>query len=210
MDQTEKERALWLNCAVSSEPLHGKHIVCDRLGNLFDKCSVVKAIVEKTLPSTYSHIHSLRDLINVTFSENSEFDANAESQTGTRIGSTFKSPFVCKMTGLHVNGIHRFSVLIPCGHVFATKGLKTSVHGDKEMNCYICQNKYTKEDILELNPGEDVKNILIEKLNEVRKIKKRKANPNEGSDSQIVKKKKKLKKELPKSKITPTNKQKVV
>jgi len=161
IDTTEKDRLKYLTCAISRESLVGKQTVCDRLGNLFDKHSVMKCMVEKNVPPTFSHLCGLKDLINVQFIENEEYQENKEAQLGSV--ETFVSPFACPLTTRPVNGKYKFCVLTTCGHVFSAKGLETAKEGAVK-ECYVCMVKYTDSDILTLNPSDEEKQIMNQKM----------------------------------------------
>lgn len=108
IDSTEKDRLKYLTCAISHESLVGKQTVCDRLGNLFDKHSVMKCMVEKNLPPAFSHLRSLKDLINVQFTKNEEYQDNKEAQLGNV--ESFVSPFACPLTTRPVNGKYKYHI----------------------------------------------------------------------------------------------------
>jgi hypothetical protein len=106
-DNTEKDRAKWLSCCISHESFYGKQVVCDRLGNLFEKHSVVKAMVEKNLPPSYRHLRSMKDLISLEFTKNLEYQSYEEIQAGALM-ERFVSPFICPITNRPVNGKNRY------------------------------------------------------------------------------------------------------
>jgi len=58
-DHTEQNRTRWLTCALSKATLAAP-IVADLVGNIFNKESVIKALIGKSLPKEYSHIRSLK------------------------------------------------------------------------------------------------------------------------------------------------------
>lgn len=103
VDTTEQNRAKWLSCCLTQEAFYGKQVVCDRLGNLFEKHSILKAMVEKNLPQAYQHLRSLKDLINIEFSKNPDYQTNEEIQAGALM-EKFVSPFACPITNRPVNG----------------------------------------------------------------------------------------------------------
>jgi len=169
IDTTEKDRLKYLTCAISRESLVGKQAVCDRLGNLFDKHSVMKCMVEKNVPPAFSHLRGLKDLINVQFTMNEEYQDNKEAQLGSV--DSFVSPFACPLTTRPVNGKYKFCALTTCGHVFSAKGLESSKEGTIK-ECYVCLAKYTDNDIITLNPSDEEKQILNNKLLELKKEEK--------------------------------------
>jgi len=136
----------------------GNQVVCDRLGNLFVKHAVVKSMIEKNLSPSYAHLRSLKDLINLEFQKNEDFQLNKEAQVGDHT-EAFVSPFACPITNRPLNGKYQFCVLSKCGHVFSKKGIETSQTRDVKV-CYVCQKGYVDEDVITFNPNpEEKKNI---------------------------------------------------
>lgn len=111
VDNTEKNRAKWLTCCLTHESFYEKQVLCDRLGNLFEKHSVLKAMVEKTLPPSYQHLRGLKDLISIQFTKNPDFQSNEEIQAGALM-EKFVSPFTCPITNRPVNGKTRYVVAL--------------------------------------------------------------------------------------------------
>jgi len=162
---TEKDRAKHLTCAISHESLFGKQVVCDRLGNVFDKLAVIKGMVEKSLPASFTHLKSMKDLIHIEFTINEDYKNVQEAQAGSTTEG-FVSPFICPITSWPVNGKHKFCALTTCGHVFSAKGINGSSEkeGEKVKNCYVCQSIYTDDDIITLNPNDEEKQIMNDKM----------------------------------------------
>jgi len=152
-------------------------------------------MVEKTLPPSFSHLKKFKDLIPVEFSQNPDFSDNQFVQGGG-VGDGFVSPFICLLTGSHVNGKTGFSVLLGCGHVFSSKGLASSQKTSASDNCcYVCQKQYEGSNILPLNPKESEKEVLIKSLLEFQKNEKlgkekKRKNDGENLEGQVAKKKK--------------------
>jgi len=126
-------------------------------------------MVEKNVPPAFSHLHGLKDLINVQFTMNEEYKDNKETQTGSV--DSFVSPFACPLTTRPVNGKYKFCALTTCGHIFSAKGLESSKEGAIK-ECYVCLAKYTDNDIITLNPSDEKKQIMKQKLLELKKDEK--------------------------------------
>jgi hypothetical protein len=188
IDTTEKDRLKYLTCAISRESLVGKQAACDRLGNLFDKHSVMKCMIEKNVPPQFSHLHGLKDLINVNFTKNEEYQDNKEAQLGSV--DSFVSPFACPLTTRPVNGKYKFCALTTCGHVFSAKGLESSKEGAIK-ECYVCLVKYTDNDIITLNPSDEEKQAMNNKMLELKKDEKENKRKLKETKEQTGEKKKK-------------------
>ncbi|XP_074294293.1 uncharacterized protein LOC141622133 [Silene latifolia] len=122
-DPNEKRVSKWTTCALSYEPLKPPCVV-DRLGNVFNKEALVKALLGKNLPEGFRHIKGLKDMITIHLSVE-------ESDSG--------SPrFQCPITGLEFNGKYKFVVLTKCGHVLSVKALKEI----KTTSCLVCHSEF--------------------------------------------------------------------
>jgi len=182
---------------LSHEFFFGKQVVADKLGNIFEKSAILKLMVEKKLPADLAHISSLKDLLQLEFSVNPDYSQNTEYQAGA--GENFVSPYFCPITNLPVNGKNKFCALLNCGHVFSTKGLKSTTNHE-ENQCYVCQKTFLQDDILILNPTDEEKSVVVEKLLEHKKVekeKKRKLKESERKDPIVKKKKLSHKNEAP-------------
>lgn len=105
VDPNEKRISKWTTCALSFEPLKPPCVI-DRLGNLFNKEAIVKALLAKSLPKPFSlYIKGLKDLIPI------------------RLDSS-DSGFQCPISGFEFNGKYKFFALIKCGHVLSAKAIK--------------------------------------------------------------------------------------
>ena len=86
----------WRSCTYSQEILAAP-VVCDDLGNLFNKSALIEALIAKALPPMLSHIRGLRDVFAVTLRAKEAGEADDE------MGSVF----VCPVTLLPANGRNR-------------------------------------------------------------------------------------------------------
>jgi hypothetical protein len=86
----------WRSCTFSQEILAAP-VVCDDLGNLFNKSALIEALIAKALPPMLSHIRGLRDVFAVTLRAKEAGEADDE------MGSVF----VCPVTLLPANGRNR-------------------------------------------------------------------------------------------------------
>lgn len=161
-----------------------------------------------TLPESAVHIKNLKDIKNLNLTPNPAFNGN-KAEKGDCYVDGGKSPYICPVIGLEMNGKYKFCFLWTCGCVMserALKEVKTSV-------CHRCQQPFTEADIVILNADGDDLQLMEERLN-VRKIAqkslKKKKRSNESTSTEVNEKdevpKKKIKKEekstIPKKNIT--------
>jgi len=157
----------------------------DALGSVLNKEAVLKCLIEKSMPSRFAHVRSIKDVYNVYFTLNQKFDPALQLQSGAGLeGAVFDSPFECSITGRPANGQHSFSALKTCGHVFSDKGLEKT--DSENPTCFLCEKPFTKSDILPLNPDDELLEAL--RANIQLQIKEKKIQKKERSEG----KKKKL------------------
>ncbi|KAJ4845609.1 hypothetical protein Tsubulata_005743 [Turnera subulata] len=174
VDPNEQRLSKWLNCALSNEPL-AQPCVIDRLGNVFNKESLVEALINKRLPKHFSHIKGLKDMINVKLEP---VAGGGEGAGGSR--------FQCPVTGQEFNGLYKFFALRKCGHVLSAKALKEV----KSSACLVCYKEFEEEDKVVINGSEEEVDALREKMEEERakavKDKKPKKGKNGGEVGVVV------------------------
>ncbi len=105
------------HCAIS-QTLLIPPIVADHVGNLFNKSSLLEYLLATsrthTTQTQYSHITSLRDVINVTLT----YDESKRDNI-----SQYAS-YMCPVTSLPANGRYRFVVMSGCGCVLSERAIK--------------------------------------------------------------------------------------
>lgn len=149
VDPNEKRLSKWTTCALSFEPLKPPCVI-DRLGNVFNKEALVKALLAKNLPKPFSlYIKGLKDLIPIHLSSVSEDDARQAS-----------SLFQCPISGFEFNGMYKFFALSKCGHVFSAKALKEV----KSSSCLVCHQEFEEDDKIVINGTDEEVDILREKM----------------------------------------------
>ncbi|KAA0035058.1 hypothetical protein IC582_003811 [Cucumis melo] len=153
VDPNEQRLSKWLNCALSNEPL-SEPCVIDWLGNVFNKESLVQALLEKKLPKGFGHIKGLKDMIKINFS----MIPGTESR-----GNAISEPrFQCPITGLEFNGKYKFFALRTCGHVLSAKALKEV----KSSSCLVCHTEFTERDKFVINGSEEEVEEMRERMEE--------------------------------------------
>ncbi|KAK1293629.1 hypothetical protein QJS10_CPB17g00222 [Acorus calamus] len=179
-DPNEARISRWTTCALSSEPLQPPCVV-DRLGNVFNKETLVQAMLEKKLPPGFGHIRGLKDMFSIELC----------SIPGVRSDDdkSFDARFQCPITGLEFNGNYGFFALRQCGHVLSSKALKEV----KSSGCLVCHKEFSVDDKIVINGSAEEVAVLRERMEEERakmkeKREKRVKNgkPKEELDGEIV------------------------
>jgi len=161
-DPNELNRIKWSTCSYSKELLQEPIVACE-LGNLFNKEALIQGLLQKTLilDPNFSHIRSLKDVIEVHLTPNPAYETIPEA-----------SRFVCPVTMIEVGGNFKFYALRPCGCVISKRCLDEA----PSTVCYKCGAPFDIKDILFLNPPEEkiaeLKTALEEK--QLQEKKKRK------------------------------------
>ncbi|XP_027329920.1 protein RTF2 homolog [Abrus precatorius] len=164
VDPNEQRLSKWLNCALSNEPLR-EPCVIDKLGNIFNKESLVEALLGKRLPKEFGHIKGLKDMINIHLSSIPGVDDGAK--------------FQCPVAGLEFNGKYKFLALRNCGHVLSAKALKEV----KSSSCLVCHKEYDEVDKVVINGSEEEVKVLRERMEEEKaKTKEKKSKRVKGDD----------------------------
>ena len=173
----------WTSCRLSNEAFSSKDaIVACKLGFLFKKESLIQILLDKTKKKQllldspfFSHIHSLKDVCDVKFTPNPEYNPeNGDTPAKTAL-------FICPITQKPISGIHKFCLFRSCGHVISEEALKNMNVSQNQKNeensknaeisdqdskcCLVCGTKNPL--ITLLNPPkeeiEKIKNELIAK-----------------------------------------------
>ena len=143
-------------CTLTKQKLKQPVAAC-RLGFLYNKEPLLKALVEKSLPKQFDHLSSLKDVVTVNIMENDK--------------KISELPFICPITRIEFNGLNKFVLIWNCGCIFSEKiiqEIKNSNPSDKKMLCAVCNKQYHKDDIISLNmtPEQqefDRKQIVVQK-----------------------------------------------
>jgi len=132
-----------------------------RVGYMYNKEALLKALIEKSLPKEFGHITSIKDFVTLDVKQNDNKDALC--------------PFVCPVSNIELNGLNRFVFLWKCGCVFSEKVLEQIKDGEKK--CLTCTKEYSSEDVISLNHTEEelfrmIRDIVVKK-EQVKKDKKK-------------------------------------
>uniref|UniRef100_A0A2K6WAT4 Replication termination factor 2 n=1 Tax=Onchocerca volvulus TaxID=6282 RepID=A0A2K6WAT4_ONCVO len=170
LDKNVANATRWRLCRLSQEPLKRPIVAC-RLGNLYNKEEVLNAILSKKIGEceVAKHIKGLKDIKELKLTNNKEY-----RESGADKGDIYKdhniAPFCCPVTGISMNGNYPFTFNWRCGCVISEKAIEEV----KPDVCHGCGGPFNKDDLILLNPPEDVLEVY-KKLEEERKRKLNKA-----------------------------------
>mmetsp|Transcript_12891 Transcript_12891/g.21068 ORF Transcript_12891/g.21068 Transcript_12891/m.21068 type:complete len:307 (+) Transcript_12891:61-981(+) len=171
----------WTTCAISSAPLREPIVTC-RLGYLYNKETVLECLVTKKFPAEFSHIRTLKDVVEIKFAANADYRESADSEAANAKEREVRiSRFICPITLVEANGQHGFCVIWTCGHAFSEKAMKEV----PTTTCHECGKPFTSADVIELNAtGEALdrqrKRLEDRKASEKAQQKEKKAAKSEG------------------------------
>lgn len=155
-------------CAFSQEKLQPPLLAC-RIGRLYNKEAVIKALLEKALPSHMRHVKSLKDM--------KEMQVEINPATGFPI---------CPITQLDLCSGVRACIVWPCGFIISNRALEAMKPKDGEASkqdisssnsvdcgrprirgsfvCPMCTKEHdAAEDLIPLSPDEEEASVLLEK-----------------------------------------------
>jgi hypothetical protein len=112
----------WRHCSIRQLPLQAPIVACG-LGRLYSKEAVLEGLLDRsTLSESTSHIKNLKDVKNLNLTPNPAFDGDT-AKNGGYIDDG-RSPFICPVIGLEMNGKYKFCFLWNCGCVISERALK--------------------------------------------------------------------------------------
>jgi hypothetical protein len=137
-------------CALSKEPLKNP-VVGDRTGLLYNKESLIRALIEKRLPKTFRHITSLKDVkdLNILI-------------TGKEKSDEIK--IHCPISMIEYSGLNNFYIIWKCGCVLSKKAIEELNMKDKCIQCGADIN--LKSDLVSLNYSIKERQEIFDRLME--------------------------------------------
>lgn len=130
----------WRYCNLSQQHLRRPIVTCG-LGKLYNKSSIIEALITKSAPS---HIRSLKDVLELDFGATNLDEA----------------PYLCPVTALEMTGIYPFVALWSCGCMVSARALK-KLGG---VVCPKCQKPYGSTDVQVLNPQPSEASLLVHQI----------------------------------------------
>lgn len=136
-NQLLRTRLCYYNNDVLQEP-----IVCCELGYLYNKETILTALLDKNITSHVAHIRGLKDIKTLKFFKNPNYSLSNE------VNGELPALFSCPITKMEFNGNHPFIAIWSTGYVLSEKALK-------EVGIDSLQEEYgpfTVDDIIKLIP----------------------------------------------------------
>jgi hypothetical protein len=159
-------------CPLSGEALVEPIVACE-LGHLYSKESILQCLLDKSFPSDFCHIRTLKDVKEVHFTEGA-----------STLSERDKCKRICPLTGLEFNGIIPFLMLWSNGKVISEKGYR-------EMGIDALQEEFgpfDSEDVVKLVPLDSEterqrERMLTRRERRQSTKKKKKMKDNDGKDA---------------------------
>lgn len=160
-EQKDKEAELafkWKHCTINQLPLQPPIVGCS-WGNLYSKESVLEGLLDRSsLPESAVHIKNLKDVRDLNLTPNPAYDGS-KAEKGDNYTDKSKSPYICPVIGLEMNGKYKFCFLWSCGCVMSERALKEV----KSTSCHKCQQSFEEVDIVILNAEGDDLELMKER-----------------------------------------------
>ncbi|KAF4623681.1 hypothetical protein D9613_001398 [Agrocybe pediades] len=224
-DKANQTKAIWFFCALSKKRLQEPVVSCP-LGKLYNKDAIIEYLLDKSAygdgERICGHIRGLKDVKQLNLTPNPAPVASDASPD-----SLDRAQFICPLTMKEMNGVQPFVYISTCGCVFSQAGLKTvsASESPKEKErasppegeedkfsdslslCPQCAKKYSKEDVIQLNPPPEVQLKLQFALDRKRQLepakKKSKKRKNDASPDEAEPPSKKQAAALPGPSLNP-------
>ena len=156
VNPAEELLARWTRCHLSGELL-APPVVMDDLGNLYNKDTVVHALLNKALPPGLGHITGLKQVVEVKLHRSQSGAASQRaSSSQTSFQPSNEADFSCPLAGVPCNGRYRFFVHRATGLMVSEKAIKEASAAVEELlGC-----KWKEEDLVPINPtGEQLEAV---------------------------------------------------
>lgn len=136
-------------CSLTKERLR-KPIVGDRLGQLYNKTSVIEYLLKKIKPNGFEHIKSLKNVkeLNCLINDNGYIQ--------------------CQISQEEFSGLNKFYFLWTCGCVFSKTAIDELHIRDKCINCNTPFD--INRDLISLNYNKKTKREILKELLGIKKI----------------------------------------
>eukprot|EP01041_Mallomonas_annulata_P012958 gene12958-27345_t len=104
-------------CAQSSTPLREPIVACE-LGNLYNKEELIRALLNKNLNPSFSHIRGLKDVKELRLTRNVDYEESKETN------GEMQSMYICPVTMMEFNGLSQFVVIWSTGFVLSERAVR--------------------------------------------------------------------------------------
>jgi len=162
-DRDAENVAKWKHCAITQEELKSPIVSCE-LGRLYNKEAVIEYLLNKEIQSdTAIHIRNLKDIVNLNLTNNPAYKKGI-AEKGDEYIDIQLSEYICPVTGLEMNGRHRFCYIRKCGCVLSERSLKEI----KANACHRCGVVYDEDEVVFINGSNEDLEVLKNRMNEKR------------------------------------------
>ncbi|MPC07541.1 replication termination factor 2-like [Portunus trituberculatus] len=148
-DKNSERLYRWQHCAVSQAPLQPPVVACE-LGRMYNKEEVLTRLLDRSAEPAMAHIRGLKDVKELGLTPNPS-QVPAGPLTGDAAPEQLTAEHVCPVTGLEMNGRHRFSFVWTCGCVLSERALREV----PTETCHRCGAPFQEKDVVTLNPPEE-------------------------------------------------------
>ena len=149
-NKVEVSVAKYTNCALSNETLREPVVSC-RMGHLFNKITLIEAILSKSVPEAFKHIKGTKDFVTLKFTKNPSFRKDMSAVDTNYWAPCAEGQFMCPVSRVEMNGRHPFCVIWKTGVVLAKRCLKEIPH---EELFEVAECAFEDDDVILLNPDE--------------------------------------------------------
>mmetsp|Transcript_11181 Transcript_11181/g.45506 ORF Transcript_11181/g.45506 Transcript_11181/m.45506 type:complete len:300 (+) Transcript_11181:125-1024(+) len=150
-NKAELVRCKWETCALSKRKLTPPVVAC-AAGYLYNKDSLLQAMLEGSLPAKFAHVKSLKDLTPVRLT----------ASDGAGVRESDRASYVCPVTQTPMKGTYQFSLIKDCGCVVSNRALDEIPDRTACMNCGRPLSQ-GEDSVLPLNGGKEVVAELLVK-----------------------------------------------
>lgn len=150
-DDSELKIAVAENCAITQVTLKETGVQVCRFGYLYNKESLIGAMLNKTLEPQFQHIRGLKETSEATLTPNPEYsDAPNSSEV---LDSNRDCHYICPVTQLPMNGKYKFVLIKTSKVVLSERGLKeaASKNEDGDKVCPMTNVAFTDDDVVLLH-----------------------------------------------------------
>ncbi|KAF7633826.1 hypothetical protein Mgra_00006795 [Meloidogyne graminicola] len=184
IDKNYTAATKWRTCQLSQEPLK-KPIVACKLGRLYNKEAILEAKLSRALSTNQAteHIHSLSDVKELKLTDNKSWKSEGAEKGDVYIDMN-ETPWICPITSLPMNGTNAFFVNWQCGCVFSEK----AVNELKPDACLGCGGPFKEENLIKLNPEEELLSLYKKRIEEENEDKKRRKLENKDKGESLKRK----------------------
>lgn len=154
LEISEISKLQWGTCRISEQPLDVNHIVCCKMGYLYNKDSLLERLIKsrrlhrervkrvksgamepselikESLCGVFDHIRGMDDVVDVHFElnvdhSNNSNDIRQQNSGGVGVAEhSVRSQFICPVSRREIYSPHHFYLMRKCGHVVSERAIQ--------------------------------------------------------------------------------------